>query len=145
MNFEAVERAYKNPEHAAIKSYAKAFAAPILSAIIHAVEGNIMSGVAVAQIIKSTSFASILVFFKSPLTASTPKTDVPFPSPLRILLSFIPVLVVIHSSFVSTIFSSSLFKFLFYQVSTHNTIFNNLQTLDKFCADSIRLFTNLLA
>ena len=106
---DAVAREYKNPEQAAIKSYAKQFVAPTLSAIIHAVEGNIISGVAVAQIIKSIFSAAVFVFFNNPFTASAPISEDPFPLPFSILLSLIPVLLVIHSSLVSTIVSNSLF------------------------------------
>ena len=67
-----------------------------------------MSGVAVQQIIKSISLTEVLVFFKSSFIASAPKSELPLFSPLRILLSLIPVLETIHSSFVSTSFSNSL-------------------------------------
>ena len=43
------------------------------------------------------------------LIAFIPIKELPNPSPFKILRSLIPVLVVIHSSFVSTIFSSSKF------------------------------------
>ena len=109
INFDAVESAYKKPEQAAIKSYAKQFVAPTLSAMMHAVEGNIISGVAVAQIIKSISSAPVFVFCNNPFIASAPISEDPFPSPFRILLCLIPVLLVIHSSLVSTIVSNSLF------------------------------------
>ena len=69
INFDAVLNANKNPEQAAIKSYAKAFFAPTLLAIIQAVEGNTISGVAVAQMIKSISSADVFVFAKSPFIA----------------------------------------------------------------------------
>ena len=52
-----------------MRSYAKAFFAPTLLAIIQAVEGNTISGVAVAQIIKSISSAAVFVFAKSPFIA----------------------------------------------------------------------------
>ena len=58
----AVATENKKPEHAAIKSKPKAFLAPILSAITQAVEGNIISGVAVAQIIKSSLLPKGLFF-----------------------------------------------------------------------------------
>ena len=106
---EAVATENKNPEQAAIKSNPNAFLAPILSAIIQAVEGNNISGVAVAQIIKSISSALIPLFSNNRFIAFTPRSEDPRPSPFNILLSLIPVLEVIHSSFVSTIFSNSLF------------------------------------
>ena len=66
-----------------------------------------MSGVTVAHIIKSISSAEVLVLSKRPFIASAPKSEDPF-FPFKILLSFIPVLVTIHSSFVSTNSSNSL-------------------------------------
>ena len=107
INFEAVVSAYKKPEQAADISNAQILPAPILSAIRQAVEGNSISGVTVAQIIRSISCAEVFVFFNKPSMAFTPISEEPF-WPLRILLSLIPVLVVIHSSFVSTSFSNSL-------------------------------------
>ena len=92
-----------------MRSYAKAFFAPILLAIIQAVEGNTISGVAVAQMIKSISSAEVLVFAKSPFIALVPSSELPLPSSFNILLSFTPVLLTIHSSLVSTRVSSSLF------------------------------------
>ena len=62
MYLDAVATENKKPEHAAIRSYANAFLAPILSAIIHAVDGKIMSGVAVAQMMQSISSAAISFF-----------------------------------------------------------------------------------
>ena len=82
-----------------------------------AVEGKNISGVTVAHISKSISFGLVLVFFSKPFTHSVPITEVPFPSPFKILLSLIPVLVVIHSSEVSTSFSSSAFDKI-YKYST---------------------------
>ena len=70
---------YKKPEQAAIKSKANAFFAPILSAIIQAVDGNSMSGVAVAQIIRSISSALVSVFLKRFFIALTPKSGVVHP------------------------------------------------------------------
>ena len=66
-----------------------------------------MSGVTVAQIIKSISSAEVFVFFKRPFIASAPRSEDPF-TPLSILLSLIPVRLTIHSSLVSTNFSNSL-------------------------------------
>ena len=64
MYFAAVAIENKKPEQAAIRSYAKAFLAPILSAIIQAVDGNIISGVAVAQMMQSISSAAIPLLVK---------------------------------------------------------------------------------
>jgi hypothetical protein len=57
-----VVKPYKNPEQAAFKSNPKAFVAPILSQIIFAVAGNIISGVTVQQIRQSISLGSIPLF-----------------------------------------------------------------------------------
>src|SRR5664280_1923176 len=77
---------------------------PHLSDIIFAVAGKNMSGVAVAQITKSTSSGGVFVLSNNPRTACSPRSELPRPSPLRILLSFIPTRCIIHSSEVSTIF-----------------------------------------
>ena len=62
MYLEPVSRAKRNAEHAADKSKPNALFAPILSAIRHAVEGKSMSGVTVAQIMRSTSNGDVFVF-----------------------------------------------------------------------------------
>ena len=65
-----------------------------------------LSGVAVAKIIKSISCEEIPAFFIAFFAACIPKDEVVSDS-LAILLSFIPVLSLIHSSLVSTVFESS--------------------------------------
>ena len=96
-----------NPEHAALKSYPHELTAPTLSAMRLAVAGKCMSAVTVAQMIKSTSVASMPRFSNNSLTASAPMSDVALVGSLRILRSWIPVRERIHSSLVSTIFSRS--------------------------------------
>jgi len=86
----------------------KAFFMPVLSEMIFAVAGKSMSGVTVAQMRRSISSGDVFVFSSRPLTACSPRSDVAFPSPFRILLSFIPTRCIIHSSVVSTIVDSSL-------------------------------------
>jgi hypothetical protein len=83
-------------------SNAQMLPAPILLAIKHAVEGNNMSGVAVAHIKRSISSARVFVFLSNPLTAAVPRSEDPLFLSFKILLSFIPVLETIHSSLVST-------------------------------------------
>ncbi len=61
-----------------------------------------------AAIINWMSLSSIPAFFIAILAASTARSEADSPL-LAILLSLIPVLVVIHSSLVSTIFSRSAF------------------------------------
>ena len=68
------------------------------------------SGVIVDTITKSIVSGSNFFFFIRSLAAFIAKYEVAFPFSLSILLFFIPVLAVIHSSFVSTIFSKSLFE-----------------------------------
>ena len=68
-----------------------------------------MSGVTVAQIMRSTSNGDVFVFSSKILIALAAISEVALLSSFKILLSFIPVLVVIHSSDVSTILESSLF------------------------------------
>ncbi|MNR23528.1 hypothetical protein D3C85_1405520 [compost metagenome] len=97
----------RKPEQAACKSYPHALVAPTLSASTFAVAGKVKSGVVVQKMIRSISLASIPLFFKRPLTAGTAKSEVPKPSPFNILRSLIPVLLVIHSSEVSTSVSNS--------------------------------------
>ncbi len=107
INLEAVPRANRNPEQAAFISKLQAFLMPTLSQTIFEEAGNSMSGVTVAIISKSISSGEVFVFLSKPLTASAPISDDPRPSPFKICLSLIPVRVMIHSSVVSTIFSSS--------------------------------------
>src|SRR6185503_1610388 len=109
INMVPVDNPYKNPEQAAFKSKPKAFVAPILSQIIFAVAGKSISGVTVQQIRQSISFGSIPLLWQSSSTAGAPRSEEAFPSPFKILLSVMPVLVLIHSSLVSTIFSRSAF------------------------------------
>ena len=97
----------KKPEHAAPRSKPKQFTAPILLAIIFADAGNNISAVTVQQMITSISDGSIPRFLQSSKTAGAPISETPLPSPFKILLSSTPVLDFIHSSFVSTIVSSS--------------------------------------
>ena len=87
MYFSAESKAKRNAEQAADKSNPKAFLAPILSAIKHAVEGKSMSGVTVAQIIKSISSAEILRFFNNKLMAFAAMSDVANKGSFKILLS----------------------------------------------------------
>ena len=100
---------YRKPEQAASRSNPKAFLAPTLSQIILAVAGNNMSGVTVQQITQSISAGSMPRFLHSSITAGAPRSELPFPSPFKIRRSETPVLVRIHSSLVSTIFSRSKF------------------------------------
>ena len=74
---------------------------PNLSCMIPAVEDNGTSGDDVAKISKSISSGFKFASSRACLHASTAKSDVHI-SELAILLFFIPVFVVIHSSLVST-------------------------------------------
>jgi len=103
--FDVLENQERKLEQAASKSKENALTAPILLAVNAAVEAAFISGVAVHTITSSISFGSISLFLMRSLAAFMAKKDVPLPSPLSIRRSFIPVLVVIHSSFVSTIVS----------------------------------------
>ena len=107
INEAPVFNAKRNPLHAAPKSNPNAFFAPILSPIIFAVAGNTISGVTVAQIIQSISKGSSFFLRRISSTAFTAISELALPGSLKILLSEIPVLVRIHSSLVSTIFSRS--------------------------------------
>ena len=108
MKFFAVTRPYKNPVQAAFISKQAAFFAPIFDWTKHAVEGSGISGVTVATMRSSTSsgfnFASSSAF----MAASAARALEGVPG-FAILRFFMPVRVVIHSSDVSTIFSSSSF------------------------------------
>ncbi len=84
--------------------------APISEATYAAVAVACMSGVIVATITRSISVGSNFLFLIMVFAARIAIYEVPIPLS-KILLSFIPVRVVIQSSFVSTIFSkSALFK-----------------------------------
>ena len=107
MYCEAVTRANMKPLHAASMSKPKAFFSPHLAAVRFAVDGKNISGVTVAQIIISTSSGSVLVFSRRSFTALSAMYDVPKPSPFNMRLVFMPTLVIIHSSEVSTILLSS--------------------------------------
>ena len=102
-----VVRLYKKPEQAASTSNPQAFLMPSLSQATLAVLGKNMSGVMVATIMQSISLGSMPLLLQRSCTAGTTRSEVARPSPLRICLSSIPVLVLIHSSLVSTIFSKS--------------------------------------
>ena len=102
-----VVKANKKPLQAAPKSNPNAFFAPILSPMIFAVAGNTMSGVTVAQIIQSISKGSKCLFLKISSIAFAAISELALPGSLKILRSEIPVLDLIHSSFVSTNFSKS--------------------------------------
>ena len=111
-SFDAVVKAYKNPEHAPDKSNAKAFFRCKSFCIRQAVEGKQWSGVIVAHITASISSGLIPAFPNAIWPALTPiSEDDSWSSAIR--RSFIPVLVVIHSSVVSTSFSKSLFVSIF--------------------------------
>src|SRR5690606_24591560 len=71
----------RKPEQAAFKSKPQAFLAPILSQIIFAVAGNIISGVTVQQIKQSISLGSIPLLRQSSCTAGAPISDVANPFP----------------------------------------------------------------
>src|SRR5688500_2941695 len=77
--------------------------------MIFAVAGKSISAVTVQHITQSISRGSIPLFLHRSKTAGSPRSEVAFPSPFNILLSTTPVRVRIHSSFVSTICSRSLF------------------------------------
>src|SRR5574343_2020577 len=107
INMAPVVTAYKKPLQAALISKPHALVAPILSAMILAVAGNTMSGVTVAQIMQSISVGAIFFLRNTSSMAFTAISLLAFPGSFSILLSSIPVLVLIHSSLVSTIFSRS--------------------------------------
>ena len=96
-----------NPEHAALISKAIAFFAPISFCTRQATEGVNISGVIVATTIKSISSPLSFDLWSAIFAALMEIWDVSSPS--EILLSFIPVLEVIHSSLVSTILDKSSF------------------------------------
>ena len=100
-----------------------ALLAPILRWTCAAVLGNNVSGVTVATIIKSKSFAPILHVFNALLTAIEAISEV-VSSLDAILLSIIPVLDCIHSSEVSTIFVISKFVNTFF--GTYEPVLNIL-------------------
>jgi len=79
-----------------------------LSARKQAVDGNVISGVDVATITASISFGVRPAFSIASLAAGR-AISLAFSHSSAILLSFIPVLVVIHSSDVSKNFSRSKF------------------------------------
>ena len=106
-NCAPVVSANKNPLHAALKSKPHAFLAPALCPIKLAVDGNSMSGVTVAQMMRSMSMGSSPDFSHSDLTASAPMSEVALLGSFKMRRSSIPVRVRIHSSEVSTIFSKS--------------------------------------
>src|SRR6185312_15213508 len=95
-----------NPEHAASKSNAAARLAPSLCCTRQAVEGNGMSGVMVATMIKSICSAVTPAMAMARRAASAPRSDV-YSLSAAMWRSLMPVRVVIHSSVVSTIFSRS--------------------------------------
>ena len=99
--------ANKNPLQAAPKSKPNAFLAPTLSPIKLAVEGKGISGVTVAQIMQSISKGSKFFFRIISSIASEAISELALPGSRKILRSEIPVLDLIHSSLVSTIFSRS--------------------------------------
>src|SRR5207247_443464 len=96
----------RNPEHAASMSNAAAFFAPIFCWMRHAVAGKGMSGVIVAQIMRSISSSRTPACSIARRDASAPMSDVHIVSE-AIRRSRIPERVTIHSSVVSTIFSKS--------------------------------------
>ena len=108
-NAAPVFNANRNPLQAAPKSNPKAFFAPSLSPMILAVAGKIISGVTVAQIMQSMSNGSRFFLRRISSMAFTAISELALPGSINILLSDIPVLVLIHSSLVSTIFSKSKF------------------------------------
>ena len=77
--------------------------APISVATNAAVDAAFISGVAVAIITKSISLGLTFDFANKSLPARIAIYEEPLPSPFRILLSCIPVLVNIQSLVVSTI------------------------------------------
>ena len=83
--------------------------APISVATNEAVDETGISGVAVETITKSIEVGSTSFSCKSLLAALIAMKEVPSDLSFNILLSFIPVLEIIHSLFVSTIFSKSKF------------------------------------
>src|SRR6266850_1921401 len=94
------------PEQAASMSNAAARAAPILRCTRQAVDGNCMSGVSVATTIKSIWSAVTPAIFIARSAACVARSEVnSFAAQMR--RSLMPVRVVIHSSEVSTFFSSS--------------------------------------
>src|SRR5437868_13323749 len=81
INVAPVVNAYKKPEQAALISNLKALLAPILSQMILAVAGKVMSGVTVAQIRQSISEGPIPRFLHRSKTAGAARSLVPRPSP----------------------------------------------------------------
>src|SRR6185295_4314898 len=95
-----------NPEQPACMSNAAARTHPSCCWIVHDVAGMGMSGVTVAQMIRSTSAGGTPAASSAWRHASVANWDMTSPSP-AIRRSRMPVRVVIHSSLVSTIFSRS--------------------------------------
>ena len=95
-----------NPVQAADMSKATAPLFSIFDWTLQAVDGKKASGVAVATTIRSIS-SGVAFPSRALRAASAAMSEVVSPSLIR--LSFIPVLVVIHWSEVSTIFSRSKF------------------------------------
>ena len=89
-------------------SNAAALVAPSFCWIKHAVAGNGMSGVIVAQMIKLISSARTPACSIARRAAAAPMSDVHW-SAAAMRRSLMPVRVVIHSSVVSSIFSKSAF------------------------------------
>src|ERR1051325_7452348 len=97
-----------NPEHAASRSKAAAFRAPIFCCTRHAVEGNGMSGVMVATRMGSSCSPVTPAIFIARCAAFVAKSEVNSSAEAS-RRSLMPVREVIHSSDVSTIFSRSKF------------------------------------
>src|SRR4051812_9612408 len=95
-----------NPEHAAARSNPGTPGNPRLCATKHAVDGKIISGVTVAQMISSMSFASKPAAAIALRAAAVARVAVDSPSE-TMRRSRMPVRWTIHSSLVSTIFARS--------------------------------------
>jgi hypothetical protein len=108
MNCWAISTANKNPAQAAETSKHAALEAPIFVCTKQAVAGKTMSGVAVATRIKSTSSGLTLACAKA-FRAAFAAMSLVCSSFAAMRRSFIPVRVVIHSSFVSTMRERSSF------------------------------------
>src|SRR6266446_562293 len=130
MNCCPISMAYKKPEQAASMSKAAARFAPIFCWTRHAVAGKGISGVIVAQMIKSISSSRTLACSIARRAASTARSEVHCQS-AAMRRSLMPERVTIHSSVVSTIFSRSAF------VTTRSGTYEPVPTM---CTDLVGRF-----
>ena len=106
MNWRAVSTPKRKPEQAAERSKQTALTAPIFVCTKQAVFGKNMSGVTVAQMMRSISAALMPAFSIAASEARAAISLVVISGP-AIRRSRMPVRVWIHSSLVSTSFSRS--------------------------------------